>query len=673
MVFVMGKFAPIDSAQIDKAVFIQQLRRRGIKDKAVIRAMEQVPREEFVGVELAEFAYDDTALPIESGQTISQPFMVALMIEALQLKPQDRVLEVGAGSGYAAAVLSQVVEEVFTIERHRVLASQATQRLERLHYNNVQVLCADGTLGWPEHAPFDAIVVAAAGPQPPQSLLEQLAIGGRLVMPTGMSERVQTLQRITRINKDELEIEELGAVSFVPLIGIQGWLEKDDARHKPDLRRVDELSHTVLSGLIAEVATPIASIEEADLSGLMERIGNSRLVLLGEASHGTAEFYDMRARITRELIEKKGFRLIAVEADWPDAAQINHFVRDTRIEPMEEATFTRFPSWMWANTQVLEFVKWLRHHNQQFEPEQRAGFYGLDLYSMYSSIHAVINYLEEVDVEAAAVARRRYGCLTPWETDPATYGAMALNQQHSSCEKDVIAILNTLLRKRFNYIMQDRHRFLDAISNARLVKNAEHYYRIMYRASHESWNFRDQHMFDTLQSLLEFHGSGSKAVVWAHNSHIGNAEATEMSARGEINIGCLCRRHYGQSAYLIGFGTHHGTVAAASNWGAPMEVKKVRPSHPRSYERVFHDSEVSALMLPLRYGDQQTVRDLRPSRLERAIGVIYRPETELQSHYFAASLPEQFDEYIWFDETRAVSPLGPESGKGLPETFPFGL
>ncbi len=669
----MEKFPPVDFAPIDKAVFIQQLRRRGIKDEAVIRAMEQVPREEFVGVELVEFAYDDTALPIESGQTISQPFMVALMIEALLLKPKDRVLEVGVGSGYAAAVLSIIVDEVFTIERHQVLASQAAQRLERLHYNNVQVLCGDGTLGWPEHAPFDAIVVAAAGPQPPQSLLEQLAIGGRLVMPTGVSERVQMLQRITRINKDELEIEELGAVSFVPLIGAEGWLEKDDAGLKSDVRRVDELSHKFLSERIAEVATPIPSIADADLSGLMERIGNSRLVLLGEASHGTAEFYDMRAIISKELIEKKGFRLIAVEADWPDAAQINHFVRDTRLEPMEEATFTRFPSWMWANTQVLEFIKWLRHHNQQLDPEQRAGFYGLDLYSMYSSIHAVINYLEEVDVEAAAVARRRYGCLTPWETDPATYGAMALSQQHSNCEKDVIAILDTLLRKRFNYIMQDRHRFLDAVSNARLVKNAEHYYRIMYRASHESWNFRDQHMFDTLQSLLEFHGTSSKAIIWAHNSHVGNAEATEMSSRGEINVGYLCRKHFGQSAYLIGFGTHHGTVAAASNWGAPMEIKKVRPSHPRSYERVFHDSEVSGLILPLRYGEQQTIKDLMPPRLERAIGVIYRPETELQSHYFSASLPAQFDEYVWFDETQAVSPLGPESGEGLPETFPFGL
>lgn len=267
-------------------------------------------------------------------------------------------------------------------------------------------------------------------------------------------------------------------------------------------------------------------------------------------------------------------------------------MRDTRLEPMEEATFTRFPSWMWANTQVLEFIKWLRHHNQQLEPEQRAGFYGLDLYSMYSSIHAVINYLEDVDVEAAAVARRRYGCLTPRETDPATYGAMALTQQHSS---------------------------------------------------------------------------------WAHNSHIGNAQATEMSARGEINVGYLCRRHFGQSAYLIGFGTHQGTVAAASNWGAPVEIKKVRPSHPRSYERVFHDSEVSALMLPLRYGEKQTVKDLMPFLLERAIGVIYRPETELQSHYFSASPPGQFDEYIWFDETQAVSPLRPESGEGLPETFPFGL
>jgi len=396
--------------------------------------------------------------------------------------------------------------------------------------------------------------------------------------------------------------------------------------------------------------------------------------LLGEATHGTAEFYDMRARISKELIQQKGFNFIAVEADWPDAAQIDHFVRGTRLEPTEEATFSRFPTWMWANTQVLELAKWLRDYNRRFAtPDEAVGFYGLDLYSLYSSIDSVINYLDEVDAEAAAVARRRYGCLTPWQKDPATYGAMALSSKHSSCEQEVVAMLNAMMDKRLQYAAQDGRRFLDAVSNARLVKNAEQYYRVMYQGSVQSWNLRDTHMFDSLKHLLDFHGKNSKAIIWAHNSHLGNAAATEMGARGEINVGYLCRQQFKEQAYLVGFGTHAGTVAAASDWGAPMEIKTVRPSHPDSYERLCHDAGLNAFLLPLRDREQAHVRPLDQPRLERAIGVIYRPETEMASHYFTASLPYQFDEYIWFDQTRAVDALGPESGAGVPETFPFGL
>lgn len=657
----------------DKDAFLALLKRRGISDKRVLAAMASVPREEFVGVRLAEFAYDDAPLPIEEGQTISQPYIVALMTEALALSPGDTVLEVGTGSGYAAAILSRVAGQVYSIERHQALANIARSRLEHLDYNNVEVLCGDGTLGWPEHAPYDAIVVAAGGPEAPRSLIEQLAIGGRLVIPTGPTTTEQHLLRITRTTSTEVEIEELGAVRFVPLVGEEGWQEIEgevgSRRYKQALPKPEPIAE-----LVGRAATHIPSIQDVDLSSLLERIGDARVVLIGEASHGTSEFYEMRARISKELIQQKGFSFIAAESDWPDAAQIDHFVRGTRLDPTEEPTFSRFPTWMWANREVLEFAKWLRDYNRRFNsPEQAVSFYGLDLYSLYASIDAVIRYLDDVDAEAASIARRRYGCLTPWQQDPQTYGLMALSGKHRSCERDVVAMLNTLMQKRLQYAEHDGRRFLDAESNAHLVKGAEAYYRVMYQGSVSSWNLRDQHMFDTFERLLDFHGANSKAIIWAHNSHLGNAAATAMGDRGEINVGYLCRKHFGEDAYLIGFGTHTGTVAAASDWGAPMEIKQVRPSHPDSYERVCHDSGLNAFLLPLRQAGAAHVRALQQARLERAIGVIYRPETELASHYFKARLPEQFDEYIWFDETHAVDALGPEAGHGVPETFPFGL
>ncbi len=657
----------------DREAFVDWLKRRGISDARVLKAMREVPRETFVGLDLAEFAYDDTPLPIEEGQTISQPYIVALMTEALHLKATDTVLEIGTGSGYAAAVLSRGAKSVYTIERHRSLAHQASDRLEKLGYDNVHVMVGDGTLGWPEHAPYDAIVVTAGGPEAPRSLVEQLAIGGRMVVPAGPSLSEQKLLRVTCVSEQEVEIEELGAVRFVPLIGAEGWRQAEDAI-SPERRRERLHRPEPLAEQVERAATHFPDIESANLAGLMDRIGNARVVLLGEATHGTAEFYDMRARITRELIQQKGFRFIAVEADWPDAAQIDHFVRGTRLEPTEETTFSRFPTWMWANRQVLELAKWLRDYNLRFpSPDDAVGFYGLDLYSLYASINSVIRFLDDVDAEAAAIARNRYGCLSPWQKDPASYGAMTIHGQLENCEKEVVAMLDAMLNKRLEYATSDDRRYLDAVSNARLVRNAEQYYRVMYQGSVKSWNLRDTHMFETLKALLDFHGNESRCVVWAHNSHLGDASATEMGARGEFNVGQLCRQAFGNEAYLIGFGTHEGTVAAASDWGAPMEIKQVRPSHADSYERVCHDSGLDHFLLPLRDRAQRHVKGLIPPRLERAIGVIYRPETELASHYFQACLPHQFDEYIWFDRTSAVDALGPEAGTGMPETFPFGL
>jgi protein-L-isoaspartate(D-aspartate) O-methyltransferase len=427
---------------------------------------------------------------------------------------------------------------------------------------------------------------------------------------------------------------------------------------------------------VRETAEPLGDIEHDSIDALLERIGDARVVLLGEATHGTSEFYRMRARITRELIMRRGFTVVAVEADWPDAARVDHYVRQLPLAPAPWKAFTRFPTWMWRNGEVQEFVHWLHAHNQTVEaPERRAGFHGLDLYSLYTSVAAVLRYLDGVDPDAARIARTRYGHLSPWEGDPAAYGRAVVSGGYRSCEGPIVAMLREMLDKRLEYQLRDGERYLDALQNARVVANAERYYRAMYYGSRESWNLRDQHMFETLQVLLAFRGPETKAVVWEHNSHVGNAAATEMSARGELNVGQLARVTFGDGAYLVGFGTDHGRVAAASDWDGPMQVKTVRPAHPESYERLCHDARVAAFLLALREPRRQEVRDeLGPARLERAIGVIYRPETELQSHYFQAVLPAQFDEYIWFDETRAVRALGPVGAThGMPETYPFGL
>jgi len=661
----MNEFVRLRQRMID-----HQLLARGLYDQTVLDAVNAVPREAFVPTELIEFAYSDAPLPIAASQTISQPYIVALMAAALELKPGERVLEVGTGSGYAAAILAEIAAQVFTIERHKILADAARDKIRELGYDNVSVLYGDGSLGWPEHAPYDAIVVAAGGPEVPEPLKHQMAIGGRLVIPVGTSLRTQKLVRVRRITEHKYEQEELGDVRFVPLIGAAGW-ESDIGNAV-----AERDSGTSLPELLYRSSEHFARINEVNLDKLLSRIGDSRVVLLGEASHGTAEFYDMRARITWELIEKKGFNVIAAEADWPDAAHVDRYIHGSAPDPMlESKPFSRFPAWMWANHSVLKFIHWLKSHNERIADRNlQVGFYGLDLYSLYSSIEVVLKYLDKVDPKTAQVARTRYGCLMPWASDPGMYARVTLTRQYRECERDVVAALQDLLKKRVDYTRTDGEHYFDAAQNARLVTNAERYYRTMYYAENSSWNQRDQHMFDTLMSVLDFRGPDSRAVIWAHNSHVGDARATQMSARGEFNIGQLVRQEFPGSSYHIGFGTDHGTVAAASEWGGPLEVKRLQPAHIDSYERLFHEVETDSLLLPLARPMDESVRNrLLAERFERAIGVIYRPETEMQSHYFYASLPRQFDEYVWFDETHAVEPLTRESVSGLPDTFPFGV
>lgn len=656
-----------------EAMVQQQLVERGIEDSRVLDAMRTVPREQFVPERYRELSYRDGPLPIEQSQTISQPYIVALMAEALRLKKSDRILEVGAGSGYAAAVLSRIGARVHAIEYHDQLAELARERLGALGYDNVEVRHGDGTRGWPAHAPFDAILVSAGGPDVPPTLLEQLALGGRMVIPVGDRTRSQELLRITRLDEHEYSQDSLGRVQFVPLVGSEGWQAGAPEHPAPPKGPRFSMKRRYLAHRISRACEPFDEIESASIDQIIERIGSARVVLIGEASHGTSEFYRFRARITRALIEKAGFSVLGIEADWPDTSMLDRWVRGWAGADLADPPFSRFPRWMWRNREMLGFVDWLRTHNRGLgKAERMTSIHGLDLYSLYNSIYTVLDYLERVDPAAAERARQRYSCFSPWEKEPATYGRATVSGERESCEDAVVETLMDLLQQRLEYRSADGEAMFDTEQNARVVQSAERYYRVMYYGSRESWNLRDKHMFNTLRSVMRHRGNGARAVVWAHNSHVGNATATEMGMRGEINIGQLAREAWGDDAYLIGFGTDHGTVAAASNWDEPMQVMRLRPSHAESYEQIFHHVEHPRFSLPLsRCEDTELRHDLSTPRLERAIGVIYRPETERISHYFESVLTRQFDEYIWLDETSALHPLDSSDNEALADDHPL--
>ena len=419
-----------------------------------------------------------------------------------------------------------------------------------------------------------------------------------------------------------------------------------------------------------------------DYDALLDLVGDARFVLLGEATHGTHEFYEERARITQRLIEEKGFHAVAVEADWPDAYRVNRYVRGLGEDADADAAlsgFQRFPNWMWRNTDVQAFVEWLHGHNRN-NASRQVGFYGLDLYSMFTSISEVLVYLDKVDPQAARLARERYACFDHYEEDSQHYGYTASLSLSESCEQGVIEQLNQLQQRALDYMRKDGadEAFFYAQQNARLVKNAEEYYRTMFRGRISSWNLRDSHMAETLDALarhLSKDGEPAKIVVWEHNSHIGDARATEVGQLGEWNVGELARKAYDGDTRLIGFSTYEGTVTAASEWDAPAEHKRVRPGMPGSYEALLHDAGMARFFLPLR--EEGAAREaLMQRRLERAIGVIYLPRTERHSHYFSAQMARQFDAVIHIDRTSAVTPLDPGGGwhsAEPPETYPEGL
>jgi erythromycin esterase-like protein len=448
---------------------------------------------------------------------------------------------------------------------------------------------------------------------------------------------------------------------------------------------MSSVSKMPLHQATAQAALPLTGAH-SDYDALLQLVGNARFVLLGEASHGTHEFYRERARITERLIAEKGFTAVAVEADWPDALRVNRYVRGQGGDISSEQAlsgFRRFPTWMWRNTDVVHFVDWLRRHNSARRPADAAGFYGLDLYSMFTSIGEVLQYLDKVDPAAASRARQRYACFDHYGEDSQRYGYAAGFALSASCEDAAVAQLREMQARSASAMLgksaQAAEAAFHARENARLVMNAEQYYRTMFRGRISSWNLRDRHMSDTLDALTrhltEAYAKPAKIVVWEHNSHIGDARATEVGEQGEWTVGQLVRERYGKQARLIGFTTYEGTVTAASEWNGVAECKRVRPALAGSYEEIFHQAGIARFMLDLREG-QGASEALEEARLERAIGVIYLPQTERCSHYFHASLPRQFDAVLHFDRSSAVEPLerGSQWRKGeVPETFPSGV
>lgn len=491
-----------------------------------------------------------------------------------------------------------------------------------------------------------------------------------------------------------------------PFYAVGIWYEDfgqtTDAEVQEDLRRASEQQPALPLQPVRkrpEIVPDVEVVHAAaaplmggsdDYDALLDMIGESRVVLIGEASHGTHEFYRERARITRRLIEERGFSAVAVEADWPDAYRINRYVRGASDDPDALAAlgdFQRFPRWMWRNADVLEFVEWLRDHNDALpDGAPRVGFYGLDLYSLHTSMQAVLDYLNKVDPEAHVRARARYSCFDHFGDNPQAYGYATTLGLAEPCENEAVGQLVEMQLRAVELSQRDGRvaadDFFFAEQNARLAKNAERYYRAMFYGRIPSWNLRDGHMSETLAAIvshLERERKPAKIVVWAHNSHLGDARATGMVAEGELNLGQLVRERYQRESFLIGFTTHSGTVTAASDWDEPARQRRVRPGLPGSYEELFHEvaaKKASNFWLRLRDGGEVANR-LRQTRLERAIGVIYRPETERFSHYFPALIADQFDAVVHFDETMALVPLDREAGwetpEELPETFPFGV
>lgn len=410
------------------------------------------------------------------------------------------------------------------------------------------------------------------------------------------------------------------------------------------------------AGHIALAAEPAPDPEDPAFGRLFDRFGDARVVLLGASTHGTSEFYRARAAITRWLVENRGFNIIALDADWPDGRALDARVRGQRGSA-EPPTAPAFPAWLWRNAEFDAFLGWLATHNRDRRPGAQAGICGLDRYGLAASMQAAVEHLERADPEAAALARERYGCIDPWAGDSQAYERMAASGRYAACEGAVTDLLSERLSRQLREAVGGDQAVVNATENARLIREAEDHYRVLYYGGAEAWNRRNAHMFETLRTVLEAGGRDAKAVVWAHNAHVGDARATEMGAvRDGLSLGQLCRQAWPDEARLIGFGTGGGTVACARAWGGAMEIRPLGPCSPESVERLSHSAGLDRSLLDLRtHVHSTTRRALSDARPQQFVGAVYSPETAPETHHAQCRLPDQFDAWVWFDRTTAVT------------------
>lgn len=433
---------------------------------------------------------------------------------------------------------------------------------------------------------------------------------------------------------------------------------------------------TEIVGRLGDRALPLENA--TTLSPLIDRIGSGRFVLIGEASHGTSDFYTWRAELSKRLILEHGFTFIGVEGDWPDCYRVNRYVKglpdsgDSARDVLH--AFERWPTWMWANDEIVEFCEWLRAYNDRLPPDRRVGFYGLDVYSLWESMHAVMEYLERLDPQLARDARRAYRCFDPYAEDAQEY-ARATALVPRSCEDETVAVLRALHLRGPQFREDGREAFFDAEQNALVARNAELYYRTMVRGGPASWNVRDRHMVETLNRLMAHHGPLSRAIVWEHNTHVGDARFTDMAHAGMVNVGQLVREAHGdEGVALVGFGTHRGTVIAANEWGEPMERMRVPAARSGSIESLLHDAAIGDALLLFDGSEDGGIAGLDHAFGHRAIGVVYNPDHERWGNYVPTVLPQRYDAFLFIDETHALSPLHfPVRVDGeVPETYPSG-
>jgi erythromycin esterase len=413
----------------------------------------------------------------------------------------------------------------------------------------------------------------------------------------------------------------------------------------------------------------------ADLDELIEKIGKSKYVLLGESTHGTHEYYTLRTQISKRLIEQKGFSFIAVEGDWPDCYRLNRYIKnypDAGKNAYDVLhTFNRWPTWMWANWEIVALAEWMNKHNARLPVEAKIGFYGLDVYSLWESLEAIIKYLEKNQSPTSRTAAEALKCFEPYNENEGQSYALATLMVPASCEKEVLKLL-TDIRKNLGYFNSDRESALNAEQNAYVTVNAEKYYRTMVRPGVSAWNIRDHHMVDTLERLIKFHGPDAKAIVWAHNTHIGDARSTDMARSGMVNIGQLLREKYENSVHAVGFGTYKGTVLAGSEWGDVMRILKLPSSIPGSWEYLLHHLNSGSRIVFMTPQLKNVIDQVE--FVHRAVGVVYHPKSEHLGNYVPSIISDRYDSFIYLEETSALHPIHLETtGHQVPETFPFGL